>query len=136
MEKESPSSDHDISIVRGRRPSDASNSDSQSIGQSERRGNSRTITIHMIGVSGNTLGETKMDVEDSDPVYTVLRSTCERWGIMEDRYMLKLHDQANAIPATITIGALGSITDLDLVRRGDDPNNLQQAQGYVDRAQI
>ena len=87
---------------------------------------SRKVKVHLIESPEIRTAalETIIEVKDGDRMSQVLKRVCERWGIMKDRYVIKLHDQTNAIPLNVKIKALDSVTDLDVVHRDYNPKKV------------
>ncbi|KAJ5666711.1 hypothetical protein N7462_011120 [Penicillium macrosclerotiorum] len=81
-----------------------------------RLGVSKTLKIRFINLEASAHVMTLNTSSDSY-IAEILDSVCKRWGLDKGNYLLKVMGSNTIAPLDRTVEALGSLTELDLVRR-------------------
>ncbi|KAL1966102.1 hypothetical protein VTN77DRAFT_4850 [Rasamsonia byssochlamydoides] len=81
-----------------------------------RLGVSKTLKVRFINVDGSSQMMTVNTSTDSY-IAEILDSVCKRWGLDKGNYLLKVMGSNTVAPLDRTVEALGSVTELDVVRR-------------------
>lgn len=95
-----------------------------------RLGVSKNIKVRFINLEASTQVMTVNTSTDSY-IAEILDSVCKRWGLDKGNFILKVTGSNTIAPLDRTVEALGSISDLDLVRRrfGAGPLSLTGSPG-------
>lgn len=95
-----------------------------------RMGVLKTLKIRFVNLEGSAHVMTINTSTDSY-IAEILDTVCKRWGLDKGNYLLKVMGSSTIAPLDRTVEALGSITDLDLVRRrfGAGPLSLTGSPG-------
>ncbi|EGE77942.1 hypothetical protein RJZ56_004854 [Blastomyces dermatitidis] len=80
-----------------------------------RMGVTKTLKIRYIDLDATQT--TSMNTSTDSYIAEILDSVCKKWGLDKGQYLLKVMGSNTVAPLDRTVEALGSITDLDLVRR-------------------
>lgn len=81
-----------------------------------RLGVSKTLKVRFINLEASA-HITTINTTSDTYIAEVLDSVCKRWGLDKSNYLLKVMGSSTVAPLDRTIEALGSNTELDLVRR-------------------
>lgn len=81
-----------------------------------RMGVSKTLKVRFINSDGSSQMTTVNTSTDSY-IAEILDSVCKRWGLDKGNYLLKVMGSNTVAPLDRTVEALGSVTELDVVRR-------------------
>ncbi|KAI5305169.1 hypothetical protein KEM56_005101 [Ascosphaera pollenicola] len=81
-----------------------------------RLGSKKTLKVHYVDNEATTQ-VTTMSTSTDSYLAEVLDSVCKKWGLEKGTYVLKVTGSNTIAPLDRTVEALGSICDLDLVRR-------------------
>lgn len=81
-----------------------------------RLGVSKTIKVRFVNLEGSAQVMTVNTATDSY-IAEILDSVCKRWALDKGNYLLKVMGFNTVAPLDRTVEALGTVTDLDLVRR-------------------
>jgi hypothetical protein len=81
-----------------------------------RLGISKTLKIRFVGPDGSSQVTTVSTATDSY-IAEILDSVCKRWGLDKGNYLLKVMGSNTVAPLDRTVEALGTVTELDVVRR-------------------
>lgn len=95
-----------------------------------RMGVSKNLKVRFINLEASTHVMTVNTSTDSY-IAEILDTVCKRWGLDKGNYHLKVTNSNTIAPLDRTVEALGSMTDLDLVRRrfGAGPLSLTGSPG-------
>ncbi|EGC46622.1 stress-activated map kinase-interacting protein [Histoplasma capsulatum var. duboisii H88] len=80
-----------------------------------RMGVTKTLKVRYIDLDATQT--TSMNTSTDSYIAEILDSVCKKWGLDKGQYLLKVMGSNTVAPLDRTVEALGSITDLDLVRR-------------------
>ncbi|EDN07357.1 conserved hypothetical protein [Histoplasma mississippiense (nom. inval.)] len=80
-----------------------------------RMGVTKTLKVRYIDLAATQT--TSMNTSTDSYIAEILDSVCKKWGLDKGQYLLKVMGSNTVAPLDRTVEALGSITDLDLVRR-------------------